>query len=88
VLDGACWLDAVRLVLFQVWDGSGWRRCNSLAVAMRQRLFQTTRHLSLLGMRWVGVLSRAREKRDRNGISHDEQGTQAYAPDAAMVAPE
>jgi len=55
---------------------------------MRQRLFQTTRHLSLLGMRWVGVLSRVREKRNRNGMHYDEQGTQAYAPDAAMAAPE
>jgi len=39
-------------------------------------------------MRWVGVLSRTRAKRDRNGIFYDEQGTQDYAPDAAMAAPE
>jgi hypothetical protein len=35
----------------------------------------------------VDVLSRTREKRNRNGMQYDEQGTQAYAPDAAMAAP-
>lgn len=39
---------------------------------------------------WGGwtLLSRVSEKRDRNGTADDEQGTQAIAPDTAMVTPE
>jgi len=79
VPDGACWLDVARLVfLGRVMAAAG----------VDENASRSTRHLSLLGMRWVDVLSRAREKRNRNGMSYDGQGTQAFAPDAAMVAPE